>query len=1046
MDNSVFNFIKSIPILNNLLDWAERERNREERQSEIVDELNSEEVYDLSENRNSDLGASLSNSENSSSIINVNTTGNSKSSSDFGSTVNPGIEAGTENIANNNPVMESNSPHPDSESFARKNINFGESCDNSVLDLSASTNKSGSWNTRSSGSGISQPHNNTGSEYTESISPYTIPTALNSMAPDSISSGSTSTGGLGFSEPKTSSAHMSRRPKLPQYDSKPQLQKGDMTPPSKVLATNTKSDSSPSDNINVADSVDSNMTNKKNSNPSIVVTNDESSGGSSVSISSISNSSGGSSVSDSFGGSAKANCDYFKSPLNPLESPSKVVEESSNHLQCDDDVCRSQSAPVLSASTAEENEMKYHIPSKDSITNMSKISPLLNKRKLMNDHGNTHNKMRKNSSFLRQNDTDSRYSLEKHGPDSLLSKSSEEINPDISTGDSHLTIDSNSTQAGSLLGNQGHTQLEASSDTNSQTIDLDNFEESNDGGLSVEAGAAIENFDAYPASPSSYEVSESPANLYQSMLTIDSQLSTSDQSSASIPIGLNQNLSTENNSEASSSNTALHANSSTAAPVNEDSAYTFASTANEDNRYFRRESQIASSLMTNRSIQPTDSVNPSAINRNSEYPVTGFVLHSNAGSAIISLPNSASTTTRVGENTSSTTATNTSNTTTSNTSTTTTTDTSANDNTGLPPLSNSQSGRSILQESNFSLPTGPESEEARAIIITVNYVFSDENDPMNPNRSGSLVLSLPNSASNRDPDLIQQLIRFATQMAYSSIISGLHKEKGVTKALFDSFPQVDKSTLDLKSCVICFEEFSDFNPSEPGSDIELLQDTKRRKVEVNEAAPESVPGTSSTSTTETDSTITPDSKVYLSSCEPTHDHTSIELPCHHVFGKCCLQEWLKDNTSCPLCRKALVTPADNHGHTHTARNLSMFILPHGSSVTNDYSNTTQSLRRVLRSGLGVQDENDDTAASTTPRSDSGPLSHILGYLRRQRRSGSIEETTTNNESTTNNENATNNDSNDNYAIDTQNATNSEELNPDEFLTFDDDNQNGEPEI
>ena len=67
----------------------------------------------------------------------------------------------------------------------------------------------------------------------------------------------------------------------------------------------------------------------------------------------------------------------------------------------------------------------------------------------------------------------------------------------------------------------------------------------------------------------------------------------------------------------------------------------------------------------------------------------------------------------------------------------------------------------------------------RAIIITVNYVFSDENRPAVPNRSGSLIMSLPNNASNREPSVIQEFIRLATQMAYSSIVTGLNRERGL---------------------------------------------------------------------------------------------------------------------------------------------------------------------------------------------------------------------------------------------------------------------------
>ena len=40
-------------------------------------------------------------------------------------------------------------------------------------------------------------------------------------------------------------------------------------------------------------------------------------------------------------------------------------------------------------------------------------------------------------------------------------------------------------------------------------------------------------------------------------------------------------------------------------------------------------------------------------------------------------------------------------------------------------------------------------------------------------------MSLPNNASNREPSVIQEFIRLATQMAYSSIVTGLNRERGL---------------------------------------------------------------------------------------------------------------------------------------------------------------------------------------------------------------------------------------------------------------------------
>lgn len=38
-------------------------------------------------------------------------------------------------------------------------------------------------------------------------------------------------------------------------------------------------------------------------------------------------------------------------------------------------------------------------------------------------------------------------------------------------------------------------------------------------------------------------------------------------------------------------------------------------------------------------------------------------------------------------------------------------------------------------------------------------------------------------------------------------------------------------------------------------------------------------------------------------CDPNADHYAVRLPCNHIFGNSCIREWLKNNVSCPLCRR-----------------------------------------------------------------------------------------------------------------------------------------------
>lgn len=194
-----------------------------------------------------------------------------------------------------------------------------------------------------------------------------------------------------------------------------------------------------------------------------------------------------------------------------------------------------------------------------------------------------------------------------------------------------------------------------------------------------------------------------------------------------------------------------------------------------------------------------------------------------------------------------------------------------------------------------------------AIIITVSYVFSDENNPASPNRSGSLVMSLPNTPANRDPSTIQEIITLATQMAYSTIVNGFKKELRTSLAKFESFQRV----ADERLCPICFEAYpppAELKATEPsasgredsrengGRGVDHAEGPNRKRARGEEAA----------SATEVELAAAPaQTPKHLSDYTGTFSHVAVKMPCGHVFGQSCLFEWLKDHTTCPLCRASV---------------------------------------------------------------------------------------------------------------------------------------------
>ncbi|CAH6722600.1 hypothetical protein CLIB1444_10S02124 [[Candida] jaroonii] len=223
----------------------------------------------------------------------------------------------------------------------------------------------------------------------------------------------------------------------------------------------------------------------------------------------------------------------------------------------------------------------------------------------------------------------------------------------------------------------------------------------------------------------------------------------------------------------------------------------------------------------------------------------------------------------------------------------------------LPPTTNPTGGEQSSLEDNLRnffqdelTRANDTRQDSAAIVISINYVFSDENNPSNPNRSGILTLTLPNSASNRDPRVLQEFIRLATQMAYATIINNNNGgNKGVTIDKFNSFKHLTAGEINDTQCSICLETFEADN-----FNVELINNkinddvVSNKKRKLNDSS-----SVISEPTTE-------ERKKYLSELTTEFPHIPIEMPCKHIFGKSCLCEWLKNHSTCPLCRKAIEDP------------------------------------------------------------------------------------------------------------------------------------------
>lgn len=296
-------------------------------------------------------------------------------------------------------------------------------------------------------------------------------------------------------------------------------------------------------------------------------------------------------------------------------------------------------------------------------------------------------------------------------------------------------------------------------------------------------------------------------------------------------------------------------------------------------------------------------------------------------------------------------------------------------------------------------------------------MFMDGSDQLMPGRSGSLVVTLPNNAANREPRVILQFIQLATRMAYSALAGAAKPHKGVTLDKFRSFDVVQPKDVEDATCAICFDPYlPKTDPVTDGTtDSEGQADTerpvKKRKIApghsqtaATTSAAREEPETAASATDSTSASASDPGPKYLCQLNEEYPHVPLRIPCGHVFGQSCLAEWLRENTSCPLCR---VSVADEEPEAPSIIPISYIRLGGLGANGGDAESTAfaESLdialpgtsRARVSNGLAYREAPPSplpprsTSRSSRNSSVAPMIDSILGYFSRARRQREAEE-------------------------------------------------------
>lgn len=296
---------------------------------------------------------------------------------------------------------------------------------------------------------------------------------------------------------------------------------------------------------------------------------------------------------------------------------------------------------------------------------------------------------------------------------------------------------------------------------------------------------------------------------------------------------------------------------------------------------------------------------------------------------------------------------------------------------------------------------------------------------------GVVFLQFRDIPAGSSQERLQSIMSIASELAVRRMvdISALRFNKGISKEDFEALPVIPIRNLDTtvkdEGCSICYEPFVDTEPhSKKRSREEDDEEKKMRDDSIKRPTPESgvnatpsigsvdtVSTPSSTTITATDETLPATPSTHEASftptetstnanatnnsnlandeeTNPTYDHSAVEVPCKHVFGRECLYKWCKLEHTCPLCRHVIAESANTPIHvdpqqaastTNAAFQRIHDLLYNSSNTTingeaNPLAGAAADVLRGMDNNNSTANTNNDTSNNTTNASStaSGP--------------------------------------------------------------------------